>query len=123
MHRARFAEGRIFSDRARALLGMLADPQPLMVLKTMANASAVSVKTGNPTETDSLFQSVIAFCQNNFGPNHYLLGHIMRNYAEFLRTVHRSADARAAKRRSKAILESFSKDNLLGHTVDATAFR
>jgi hypothetical protein len=47
----------------------------------------------------------------------------MNTYSEFLRKVNRGADARKAKKRAKAILDSSSKENLLGHTIDARAFR
>ncbi len=99
------------------------DLQPLVVLKTMANTAAVSAKTGKPAQTDSLFQSTIAFCEKTFGRGHYLLGSIMSNYAEFLRTAGRHAEAKTASKRAKAILNSFSRENSIGLTVDATAFR
>lgn len=79
--------------------------------------------SGKPAETDALFQSVISFCENSFGPNYYLLGYLMDAYSEFLRRADRGADARNAKKRAKAILDGFSKENALGHTVDARAFR
>ena len=123
MQMDRFAEGRPYSDRALALLGTMPDLQPLIVLKTMANAAAVSVNTGKPTETDFLFQSAIAFCEKTFGRGHYLLGSIMSNYAEFLRKVGHRAEAKTASKKAKAILNSFGRENLVGLTVDATAFR
>src|SRR5260370_13718878 len=67
MQMDRFGEGRPYSDRVLALLGTMPDLQPLIALKTMANAAAVSAKTGKPTETDFLFQSAIAFCAKTFG--------------------------------------------------------
>src|SRR5258708_27269098 len=75
----------------------------------MANAAAVSAKTGKPAETDFLFQSTIAFCEKTFGRGHYLLGSIMGNYAEFLRTTGRHAEAKTASKRAKAILSSFGR--------------
>ena len=123
MQMDRFAEGRPYSDRALALLGTMPDLQPLIVLKTMANAAAVSAKTGKPPETDFLFQSTIAFCEKTFGRGHYLLGSIMSNYAEFLRTTGRHAEAKTASKRAKAIMNSFGRENSIGLTVDATAFR
>jgi hypothetical protein len=67
MQMNRFAEGRPYSGRVLALLGTMPDLQPLVILKTMANAAAVSAKTGKPAETDFLFQSTIAFCEKTFG--------------------------------------------------------
>lgn len=123
MQRDRFAKGRPYADRALALLGTMPDLQALIVLKTMANAAAVSAKTGKPAEADFLFQSTIAFCEKTFGRSHYLLGSIMSNYAEFLRTAGRHAEAKTASKKAKAILNSFIRENSIGLTVDATAFR
>src|SRR5260370_36303774 len=50
-------------------------------------------------------------------------GYVMNAYADFLRKAGRGADARKARKRADAILQKFSKENLLGHTVDARAFR
>jgi hypothetical protein len=119
----RFAEGRQYSDRAIALLGTMPDLQPLVILKTMANAAAVSAKTGRPAEMDFLFQSTIAFCEKTLGHGHYLLGGITSNYAEFLRTAGRHSEAKTASKRAKAMLNSFDRDNSIGLTVDASAFR
>src|SRR5712692_1372304 len=118
MQMDRFAEGRPYSDRALALLGTMPDLQPLIVLKTLANAAAVSANTGKPAETDFLFQS-IAFCEKTFGRGHYLLASVMSNYAEFLRTAGRHAEAKTASKRAKAILNSFGRENSIGLTVDA----
>ena len=119
----RFAEGRTYSDRARALLEKMPNPPPLLVFKTMANAAVISAQAGKPEQTDFLFQSAITFSENILGRDHYLLGNLMNSYSEFLRKLGRRADARTAKNRANAILDSFSKINLLGQTVDARAFR
>src|SRR5258708_11525241 len=121
MEMDRFGEGCLYSDRALALIGTMPDLQPLIVLKTMANAAAVSAKTGKPAETDFLFQSVIAFCEKTFGRGHYLLGSIMSNYAEVLRTAGHHAEAKTASKRAEAILNSVRKENTIGSDVDATA--
>lgn len=83
----------------------------------------ISVQGGKPEETDFLFQSAITFSENILGRDHYLLGNLMKSYSEFLRKLGRRADATTAKKRADAILDSFSKINLLGQTVDARAFR
>jgi len=120
----RFDEGRSYSDRARALLAAIIAPPLLLEFKVMANAAAISATTSaKPEEADFLFQSAITFCENTLGRDHYLLGDVMNNYSEFLRKAGRRAEARTAKKRAKTILDTFSKENLSGHNVDATAFR
>ena len=123
MQMNRFAEGRMYSDRAQALLGTIADAPVVLVFKTTANAAAISWQSGKPEEADFLFQTAIRLCENTLGHDHYLLGDVMMNYAEFLRTVGRRRDAKLARNRAKAILASFGRENLVGLTVDATAFR
>ena len=123
MRMGRFSEGRTYSDRARALLRTMTNPPTLLVLKTMANAAAVSALTGKPEEADSLFRFVISHGESNFGPDYYLIGYVMDSYAEFLRRAGRGKDARTAQKRADAILHSFGKENLIGLTVDARAFR
>jgi len=45
----------------------------------------------------------------------------MSNYAEFLRTAGRHAEAKTASKRAKAIMNSFGRENSIALTVDATA--
>jgi tetratricopeptide (TPR) repeat protein len=123
MRIGRFSEGRSYSDRAQALLRMMTNPPPLLVLKTLASAAAVSALTGKSEEADSLFRFVISHCEDNFGPDYYLMGYVMDSYAEFLRRAGRRKDARTAQNRANAILNSFGKENLIGLTVDARTFR
>ena len=113
-----------YSDRAVAALRRIAEPPAHLSFKTIANAAAISAAADrSPEETDSLFQSAISFCERNFGRDHYLLGHVLANYSEFLRKTGRRAEAKRTRQRSNAILDRFSKANLLGHTIDAKAFR
>ncbi len=123
MQTGRFAQARIYSDRARALLGTLSDPPIVLVFKTTANAAAVSARTGEADETDFLFQSAIKFCETKLGRDYYLLGPVMNNYALFLRKAGRRADAKMMSRRARALLVRFNRENLTGLTIDASAFR
>jgi len=123
MRMGRFSEGVTYSGRAQTLLRTIADPPPLLVLKTMANAAAVAAVTGKVNDADSLFQFAISHCEKHFGPNYYLMGYVMDNYAEFLRRVGRRNDAKMAHKRANAILHSFGKENMTGLTVDPKTFR
>jgi hypothetical protein len=65
----------------------------------------------------------ISYGERRLGRNFYQLGYVMDSYAAFLRRTGRRAEAKTAAKRAKAILEGFSRDNLIGFTVDAAAFR
>jgi tetratricopeptide (TPR) repeat protein len=124
VHMQRREEGTRYSDRALAALSRIANPPAHLSFKTIANAAAVSAAVDrSPEETDSLFQSAISLCERTFGRDHYLLDHVLANYSEFLRKTGRRAEAKRTHQRSNAILDRFSKENLLGHTIDAKAFR
>ena len=123
MRMNRFAEGRTFSERARARLQTMPDPPFVLAFKTTANAAVISVRTGRPDEAETLFRSAIALCEKQLGRNYYLLGKVLNNYAEFLRSTGRRADARSAVKRAREILAGFGKENSTGLTVDVTAFR
>jgi tetratricopeptide (TPR) repeat protein len=111
-------------ERARSVLATLPNAAPQMTVKTLANTAVVyaSMKT-QPEKADELFQAAIQFCQQALGRDHFLLGPILENYADFLRGERRKDEAKAAQKRGKAIQATFARENLLNHTVDVGAPR
>src|SRR5262249_34510199 len=119
----RSAEGLSDSTKALTLLGAMSEPPVDLVFKTTANVAAVSAAANKPERAISLFQSAVTLCETRLCPDYYVLGNVLDNYAEVLRRMGRSAEAKATSKRGKAILQRFDKQNMIGLTVDAAAFR
>lgn len=107
------------SRRARAVMSTIENPPPVVVIKTLANAAALSVAIGRRDEAESLYQQAILFCENTFGPGHYLLGDVLEAYSQFLHLTKRGSEARKVEKRAKVLQERFRRENVMGFTIDA----
>jgi tetratricopeptide (TPR) repeat protein len=121
--RKRFAEALEYLERGRAVLAELKDPPAMLTIKTLTNAAVLSALAGKPEQSEPLFRLALSECERIFGPDHFLLGHLLTNYSEYLRRSKRKSDAASAGKRGRAILAKFSKENMLGHTVDVKVLR
>lgn len=111
-------------ERARSVLATLHDAAPQLKVKTLGNIAFVyaAMKT-QPGKADELFRAAIQACEEAFGRDHFLLGPILVNYAEFLRAERRKNEAKAVEKRGRAIQTAFARENLVDHTVDVRALR
>lgn len=120
----RISEALELAERANSLLEALPSPPPTLAVKTIANLATIHASAGkDPRATDLLFGSAVRLCETNFGPNHFLLGRLLANYADFLQGCNRKDEAKAARKRANSILASFQKANRLGATVDVSILR
>lgn len=111
-------------ERARSVLATLPDLAPQLKVKTLGNIAFVyAVMKTQPGKADELFRAAIQACEQAFGRDHFLLGPILVNYAEFLRAERRKNEAKAVEKRGKAIQTAFARENLVDHTVDVRTLR
>jgi tetratricopeptide (TPR) repeat protein len=80
---------------------------------------AVVLSRKEPREADRLFREALEVIEKRLGPDHAFTGTTLVLYAKHLEASGRKREARDLRRRGEAILSENSRDNLLGHTVDA----
>ncbi len=115
----RVTEAVEFAERAGEQLETISNPSITLSVKTLANLAVASAYARKePMETDRRFRSAIRFCEGKLGANHFLLGRILINYADFLKMSDRKGEAKAVRERANSILAAFQKANLLGATID-----
>ncbi len=119
MQDGRSREALRYAKRALDIIDSVPRANPVLLIKTIANAASAAAVAGKKQEAEQLYQQAIAECEKVFGPDYFLLGRILNVYSQFLTLEHRKDEAKRALVRSKAILERFERDNGVGHTVDA----
>jgi tetratricopeptide (TPR) repeat protein len=73
-----------------------------------------------PAEAAGFYKRAITIAENTVGPNHPGIAQILKEYAKALRQMNRKTEAQACERRSRAILETASREAIRAYTVDVS---
>jgi tetratricopeptide (TPR) repeat protein len=84
---------------------------------------AVLLSRRDPNEAMRLFRESLELVETHLGPDHVFAGYTLVLYARHLEAVGRKPEGKRLKRRGEAILAKHSRENLLGHTLDISAFQ
>jgi len=124
VHTDRRAEAAGLARQSLAILESVGiDKVPELVIKARTNVALFDAADGNAVAAEGLFQSVVHEAEAAFGPDSYLVGTVLRSYAEFLHQQKRRRDAHQVEERSARILAPYTRENALGSTVEASTLR
>lgn len=119
----RYDEALIHTERAWQILSRnpaVAEPD---LLNTMSALGTLYSLTGRPREAEFYSKQAVSRAETIYGPDHPRLGWYLKAYSEALKRQDRKAEAKAAEKRSGAILTRNVQANPVQHTVNVNALR
>ena len=119
----RYDEALIHSERAWRILSRnpaVGEPDRL---NTMSALGTLYSLTGRPLEAEIFSKQAVSRAETIYGPDHPRLGYYLKAYADVLKRLDRKAEAKAAEKRSGAILTRSGQANPVQHTVNVNALR
>jgi len=119
----RYDEALIHTERAwRILSGNPAVGEPDL-LNTMCTLGTLYSLTGRPIEAEVYAMQAVSRAEAIYGLDHPRLGYYLKGYAGVLRRQGRNSEAKAAEKRSAAILTHNLRANPVQHTINVNALR
>jgi tetratricopeptide (TPR) repeat protein len=123
MHAGRYDEALIHTERAWRILSRNPAVGEPDLLNTMSTLGTLYSLTGRPVEAEVFSKQAVSRAETIYGPDHPRFGYYLKAYADVMKRQDRKAEAKAAEKRSGAILTRNAQANPVRHTVNVNALR
>ncbi len=114
-------------DEAEALhrraLDAVVPPDPAVEAAILHNLANLYNAQGRFPAAEPLYRRSLELRESTLGPHHPVVATLLADYAQALRRNKRARDARRLESRLQRLTAAQTRDNLLGHTIDARTLR
>jgi tetratricopeptide (TPR) repeat protein len=115
----RSREAHSYLERALSIGEKTLGPEHPALATLLANLGTLH----EPAEAEGFYKRALSISESTVGTGHPKIAQILNGYAKALRQMKRNTEAQAVERRSRAIRETASREDIRAYSVDVSDLR